>query len=170
MRPTIQQIDSIINPYQFFPSTTLLNRQDDYFYVLLSLKRMLQHDGRYTNATALNRCRPLDDSDASIIASTSKRQCLDQNTQSKSEVSHSDDKKCGMDATMDDVDTSTGSGDNKNALSITTTLSPDEILIQMVQSGCYSQEDVVNFCISSGIPLSRMLRLDLMRLSNNTKR
>ena len=44
----------------------------------------------------------------------------------------------------------------------------DETLIQMVQSGQYSHDQVVQFCIQSGIPLSRMLRLDLMRLTVST--
>lgn len=47
--------------------------------------------------------------------------------------------------------------------------SADQILVQMVQSGNYSYDQVVQFCIQSGIPLSRMLRLDLMRLNNNNK-
>jgi myosin-crossreactive antigen len=47
-----------------------------------------------------------------------------------------------------------------------TSVSADDILVQMVQSGCYSHGQVVDFCIEAGIPISRMLRLDLMRLSN----
>lgn len=47
-----------------------------------------------------------------------------------------------------------------------TTFSADDVLVQMVQSGNYSQDQVVEFCRSSGIPLSRMLRLDLMRLGS----
>jgi hypothetical protein len=43
---------------------------------------------------------------------------------------------------------------------------PDNILIDMIQSGQYSRTQVVQFCLSAGIPLSRMLRLDLMRLNN----
>jgi len=43
----------------------------------------------------------------------------------------------------------------------------DQILVQMVQSGNYSYDQVVQFCIQSGIPLSRMLRLDLMRLNDS---
>ncbi|KAL7559723.1 hypothetical protein ACA910_003308 [Epithemia clementina (nom. ined.)] len=44
------------------------------------------------------------------------------------------------------------------------TPSPDEVLTQMiVQSGAKSYSEVVNFCMSTGIPISRMLRLDLMR-------
>lgn len=50
-------------------------------------------------------------------------------------------------------------------LSSSTLLSPDDILIQMIkQSGAKSYDEIVQFCLSSGIPLSRMLRLDLMRL------
>jgi hypothetical protein len=45
------------------------------------------------------------------------------------------------------------------------TPSADDILVGMVQAGGYSHQQVVYFCISSGIPLSRMLRLDLMRLN-----
>jgi hypothetical protein len=42
----------------------------------------------------------------------------------------------------------------------------DEVLIDMIrQSGAKSYEEVVEFCISAGIPLSRMLRLDLIRES-----
>lgn len=123
---------------------------------------MLQHDGRTGNTATLteSRCRSLDDTDLPSLAQTSKRQCLDHNALEKSENDNVETKACSMDVTMVEIDTST----------LVTTLSPDEILIQMVQSGCYSQEEVVNFCISSGIPLSRMLRLDLMRLSNNTNR
>jgi hypothetical protein len=44
--------------------------------------------------------------------------------------------------------------------------SPDDVLIDMIQSGQYSRTQVVQFCLSAGIPLSRMLRLDLMRLNN----
>lgn len=47
--------------------------------------------------------------------------------------------------------------------------SPDDILVQMVQSNQYSHDEVVQFCIQSGIPISRMLRLDLMRLKNTKK-
>jgi hypothetical protein len=73
-----------------------------------------------------------------------------------------------------------------------TSLSPeDEVLIQMVLCGRgnadnkndgrssnggggqwhrhrrqYTQDEIVQFCLQSGIPLSRMLRLDLMRLSS----
>lgn len=43
------------------------------------------------------------------------------------------------------------------------TMHPDDILKEMVRSGNYSQEHVVEFCIEMNIPLSRMLRLDLMR-------
>jgi hypothetical protein len=43
---------------------------------------------------------------------------------------------------------------------------PDDVLIDMIQSGQYSRTQVVQFCLSAGIPLSRMLRLDLMRLNN----
>jgi hypothetical protein len=43
---------------------------------------------------------------------------------------------------------------------------PDDILIDMIQSGQYSHTQVVQFCLSAGIPLSRMLRLDLMRLNS----
>jgi hypothetical protein len=52
----------------------------------------------------------------------------------------------------------------------TVTPSADDILVQMVQCGDYSHDQVVQFCISSGIPLSRMLRLDLMRLSKQKKK
>ena len=45
------------------------------------------------------------------------------------------------------------------------TQSVDDILVLMVQSGGYAHAQVVHFCIASGIPLSRMLRLDLMRLN-----
>ena len=128
---------------------------------------MLQHDVEHnTSDVALSRCRSLDDTDASIRMNTSKRQCIDHTTLSKRQDGHSEDKQCVMDVAMDDVDAS-GKANKNTTL---TTISPDEILIQMVQSGCYSQDDVVNFCISTGIPLSRMLRLDLMRLSNSTKR
>mmetsp|Transcript_4216 Transcript_4216/g.5549 ORF Transcript_4216/g.5549 Transcript_4216/m.5549 type:complete len:126 (+) Transcript_4216:194-571(+) len=42
--------------------------------------------------------------------------------------------------------------------------SGDDILTQMIiQSGAKSCSEVVEFCRSSGIPVSRMLRLDLMR-------
>jgi hypothetical protein len=39
---------------------------------------------------------------------------------------------------------------------------PDEILVQMVTSGSHTRAEVVEFCINSKIPLSRMFRLDLM--------
>lgn len=45
---------------------------------------------------------------------------------------------------------------------------PDKILIEMVRSGDCSYDEIVRFCISSGIPLSRMLRLDLMRKGNSS--
>ena len=57
-------------------------------------------------------------------------------------------------------------GNVKSSLLSSRTVSADEILVQMIQSGSYSREQVVDFCIETGIPLSRMLRLDLMRLSN----
>jgi hypothetical protein len=166
VRPSIQYIvldTNYLNPLLY----TIGKGKALIFYEAQFWKIMLQHDERYPSDTckALSRCRPLDDSDASIIANTSKRQRFDQNTLSNRDDGHSEDKQCGMDVTMDDEGTSR---DDKYAT--ITTLSPDEILIQMVQSGCYSQDDVVNFCMSSGIPLSRMLRLDLMRLSNNPKR
>jgi len=44
---------------------------------------------------------------------------------------------------------------------------PDEILVQMVQDGAHSQVEVIDFCILSGIPLSRALRLDLLRLNTS---
>jgi hypothetical protein len=43
--------------------------------------------------------------------------------------------------------------------------SADDILVEMIQSGRYTHNQVVHFCLASGIPLSRMLRLDLMRLN-----
>lgn len=46
-------------------------------------------------------------------------------------------------------------------------LSADDVLTQMVLSGGCSHDQVVQFCVSSGIPLSRMLRLDLMRLNRS---
>lgn len=42
-------------------------------------------------------------------------------------------------------------------------MNPDDILLEMIRSGNYSKEQVVEFCIQVDIPLSRMLRLDLMR-------
>jgi hypothetical protein len=43
--------------------------------------------------------------------------------------------------------------------------SQDAILIQMIQeSGATSCDDVAQFCLSTGIPMSRMLRLDLVGL------
>ena len=121
---------------------------------------MLQYDGHCGKNAALSRRRPLDDADSSILENTSKRQCLDHDTLEKFEVVNVESKTIRMDVAMDEVDTASGCTSNP-----ITTMPPDEILTQMVQSGCYSQEEVVNFCISSGIPLSRMLRLDLMRLS-----
>ncbi|EEC50304.1 predicted protein [Phaeodactylum tricornutum CCAP 1055/1] len=45
--------------------------------------------------------------------------------------------------------------------------SEDEILVQMIErSGASSYSEIVNFCRSAGIPLSRMFRLDLMRKSS----
>lgn len=41
---------------------------------------------------------------------------------------------------------------------------PDDILIEMMQCGNYNQHQIVSFCRQSGIPLSRMLKLDLMRI------
>ena len=127
---------------------------------------MLQHDESGDRCATLTRCRPLDDTDASSLANTPKRQCLDNTTKEKCEDDRSEDKKYRMDTSMDEIPVVT----NEFSCAPMTTLSPDEILIQMVQSGCYTQEEVVNFCISSGIPLSRMLRLDLMRLNSNTHR
>ena len=49
------------------------------------------------------------------------------------------------------------------------TTNPDDILVAMVQSGNHTHDEVVQFCLQSGIPLSRMLRLDLMRLSDKNK-
>ena len=64
---------------------------------------------------------------------------------------------------------------------IATTTDPDEILVQMIQQFASSRPEqgalprsdeglsysqVVEFCRSSGIPLSRMLRLDLFGLCN----
>jgi hypothetical protein len=129
---------------------------------------MLQlNDGGCTaNATTLSRSRPLDDTDPFYLMNTSKRQCLHHNNSTKSDDGHRQGTMSGsMDIPMADHCTNTSTGSTS-----ITTLSPDEILIQMVQSGCYSQEEVVNFCISSGVPLSRMLRLDLMRLGNNIGR
>jgi hypothetical protein len=46
--------------------------------------------------------------------------------------------------------------------------SQDEILIEMIQnSNAKTYNDIVQFCLSSGIPMSRMLRLDLIRLVDN---
>ena len=140
-------------------TNALWNRNGDNFYVLVKMKVMLQH-------AALGRCRPLDDTDASTMASTPKRLCLDQNTLEKREDGHVESRICRMDTSLDETD---ANGTTTRVAAIATP-SPDEILIQMVQSGCHSHEDVVKFCISSGIPLSRMLRLDLMRSSNSTKR
>jgi hypothetical protein len=43
--------------------------------------------------------------------------------------------------------------------------SQDEILIDMIkQSGAKSYDEITKFCLSTGIPMSRLLRLDLMRL------
>jgi len=64
-----------------------------------------------------------------------------------------------MASTMDAMDVS-DDDPNNNARP---KQNPDEILVQMVQTGNYSYDQVVQFCISSNIPLSRMLRLDLMR-------
>lgn len=47
---------------------------------------------------------------------------------------------------------------------------PDDILVAMVQSGNHTHDEVVQFCLQSGIPLSRMLRLDLMRLSQKNNK
>lgn len=62
-----------------------------------------------------------------------------------------------------DVDASTAN----SILRTTESLSnPDEILLQMVQSGSHTYAEVVEFCINSKIPLSRMFRLDLMSQVN----
>ncbi|GAX19008.1 hypothetical protein FisN_8Hh229 [Fistulifera solaris] len=49
-------------------------------------------------------------------------------------------------------------------LSESSLLSQDDVLIEMIQqSGAQSYSEIVNFCVETGIPLSRMFRLDLMR-------
>lgn len=40
----------------------------------------------------------------------------------------------------------------------------NRILREMIAGGNYSQDEIVQFCIDSGIPLSRMFELDLIRL------
>jgi hypothetical protein len=48
--------------------------------------------------------------------------------------------------------------------------SQDQILIDMIQhSGATSYSDIVQFCLSTGIPMSRMLQLDLMRIIDKKK-
>ena len=66
---------------------------------------------------------------------------------------------------LNDVNISAGCCTNQNDAMP----SADEILVQMVQNGCYTHEQVVDFCISSGIPLSRMLRMDLLRIPSQKK-
>jgi len=41
-------------------------------------------------------------------------------------------------------------------------------MIQSSGVALHSYSDVVEFCLNVGIPLSRMLKLDLMRLTNNS--
>lgn len=48
-----------------------------------------------------------------------------------------------------------------------TTGKPDKILKEMVAAGNYRQDEIVQFCLDSGIPLSRMFELDLMRLNRH---
>uniref|UniRef100_A0A7S3P7U3 Uncharacterized protein n=1 Tax=Amphora coffeiformis TaxID=265554 RepID=A0A7S3P7U3_9STRA len=42
--------------------------------------------------------------------------------------------------------------------------SPDDVLVHMIQqSGAKTSAEVVEFCLATGIPLSRCFKLDLMR-------
>lgn len=47
---------------------------------------------------------------------------------------------------------------------------PDKILTEMIESGRYTQDQVIQYCIESGVPLSRMFRLDLMRANMGSKK
>jgi hypothetical protein len=111
------------------------------------------------NGSKRTTCQ-LDDVDASKSCITSKRQRLDQVSASKNYKDKPIDDISAMDVSMEDYEKRDGCNTISN-------LSADEILVQMVQSACYSQEDVVNFCITTGIPISRMLRLDLIRVCNH---
>jgi hypothetical protein len=52
----------------------------------------------------------------------------------------------------------------------TTTVSRcDTILQEMVTAGRYTPDEIIQFCLDTGIPLSRMLELDLMRLNRTTR-
>jgi hypothetical protein len=44
----------------------------------------------------------------------------------------------------------------------------DTILQEMVTAGRYTPDEIIQFCLDAGIPLSRMLELDLMRLNRTT--
>jgi hypothetical protein len=47
----------------------------------------------------------------------------------------------------------------------TTVSRRDTILQEMVTAGRYTPDEIIQFCLDTGIPLSRMLELDLMRLN-----
>lgn len=49
------------------------------------------------------------------------------------------------------------------------TVDSDAILREMVATGSYNQDEIIQFCIDAGIPLSRMLELDLMRTNHSTQ-
>ena len=63
------------------------------------------------------------------------------------------------------VDASINTQQAQHTSTVVPIANADDVLIQMVLSGGCSHDQVVQFCIASGIPLSRMLRLDLMRLN-----
>jgi hypothetical protein len=86
---------------------------------------------------------------------------------------HGDNDDCCME--MDEATPTTKSGRSTTASSTTGTTAAapcqrDTILQEMVTAGNYTQDEIIQFCIDSGIPLSRMLELDLMRLNNNNNR
>jgi hypothetical protein len=121
----------------------------------------LQQDVNVTSAANRGELRPLDDVDIATSTNASKRLCCEK---SKA-MGISDGDRIYETTTIPGDATAYRSNASMNGTLLTNcTMSADDILVQMVKSGCYSHEQVVEFCISSGIPLSRMLRLDLMRL------
>lgn len=68
---------------------------------------------------------------------------------------------------MDEATPTTKAGSSTTGTTAAAPCQGDTILQEMVTAGNYTQDEIIQFCIDSGIPLSRMLELDLMRLNNN---
>jgi hypothetical protein len=78
---------------------------------------------------------------------------------------HADHDDCCME--MDEAAPTTNPGRSSIGTTAAAPRQRDTILQEMVTAGNYTQDEIIQFCIDSGIPLSRMLELDLMRLNTN---